>query len=251
MNKSLSRVQRDRVNQFIKVTGAPSTAAVKCLQLTDWAIEAAVDYYYGSGVSRVLLSSKIDPASLKQFFERYKDVNQDAILAEGIMQLCEDLDVSPEDVVMLIISWHMNAQSMGEFSRSEFEDGLEKLGIDSLTKLKAKLPDLRAQLNDPTAFKQIYNYAFSFSKEKEQKCLQLETAVAMWKILITPEKWSHIDSWCQFLENHHKRAVFKDTWTQFLDFIENMDSNFSNYDENGAWPYLIDEFVAWKRGKLG
>lgn len=251
MNKSLSRVQRDRVNQFIKVTGAPSTTAVKCLQLTDWAIETAVDYYYGSGISRVLVSSEIDPASLKQFFEQYKDENQDAILAEGIMQLCEDLGVSPEDVVMLIISWHMNAQLMGEFSRSEFEDGLEKLGIDSVTKLKAKLPDLRSQLNDPTAFKQIYNYAFSFSKEKEQKCLQLETAVAMWKILITREKWAHIDSWCQFLENNHKRAVFKDTWTQFLDFIENIDSNFSNYDENGAWPYLIDEFVAWKRGNLG
>ena len=240
------------MNQFVKVTGAPSTTAVKCLQLTDWAIEAAVDYYYGSGISCVFVSSDIDSTSLKQFFERYKDAEEhNVILAEGIMQLCEDLGVRPEDVVMLILSWHMNAQSMGEYSRAEFEYGLGKLGIDSLDKLKAKLPDLRAELNDPSAFKQIYNYAFSFSREKGQKCLQLDIAVAMWKLLISREKWPHIDAWCQFLENHHRRAVSKDTWSQFLDFTESADSEFSNHDENGAWPYLIDEFVAWKKSKEG
>lgn len=45
---------------------------------------------------------------------------QDAILAEGIQQLCDDLGVEPEDIVMLVISWHLQAAAMGEYSREEF-----------------------------------------------------------------------------------------------------------------------------------
>ena len=31
--------------------------------------------------------------------------------------------VSPEDVIMLVISWHLNAATMCEFSKEEFETG--------------------------------------------------------------------------------------------------------------------------------
>lgn len=42
--------------------------------------------------------------------------------------------------------------------------GLAKLGCDSLDKLKAKLPGLRAEMQDPDKFRQIYNYAYLFSR---------------------------------------------------------------------------------------
>ena len=47
-------------------------------------------------------------------------MTQDAILAEGIQQLCDDLGVEPADIVMLVISWHLQAALMGEYSREEF-----------------------------------------------------------------------------------------------------------------------------------
>lgn len=250
MSRSLTKTQREKIAQFSSVTGAPASAALDCLQLTNWALEPAVDYFYSSGISRTVSRSAINHKSLREFFEQYKDANSDVILAEGILQLCEDLNVEPEDLVMLVLSWHLKAQTMGEYTRSEFEGGMERLGVDSLDKLKAKLPRFRSELNDPSSFKEIYNYAYLFSREKGQKCVQLETALAMWQLLVTPEKWKRVGSWCEFLRQRHKRAISKDTWTQLLEFMSTIEDDFSNYDENGAWPYLIDEFVAWEKERM-
>jgi hypothetical protein len=42
--------------------------------------------------------------------------------------------------------------------------GMAKLGCDSLDKLKAKLPSLRAEMEDADKFRQIYIFAYLFSR---------------------------------------------------------------------------------------
>ena len=57
-----------------------------------------------------------------------------------------------------------------------------------------------------------------FSCEKGQKCVQLETALGMWRLLFADRGWPLLDDWCDFIETEHKRAVSRDTWVQLLDF---------------------------------
>lgn len=38
---------------------------------------------------------------------------------------------------------------------------------------------------------------------------------------------------CYPFQEHHKRPISKDSWDLMLDFVENIKSDFSNYDEEG------------------
>ena len=57
---------------------------------------------------------------------------EDAILVDGVGQLCADLGIEPTDVVMLVLAWHFQAMRMCEFTRAQFVDGLTKLGYGRL-----------------------------------------------------------------------------------------------------------------------
>ena len=62
---------------------------------------------------------------------------------------------------MLVLSWHFKAATMCEFSKEEFVSGMQRLGCDSLERLKTKLPEMRRELRDEARFRQIYDYAYA------------------------------------------------------------------------------------------
>ncbi|GJN22246.1 hypothetical protein PR202_gb09798 [Eleusine coracana subsp. coracana] len=41
----------------------------------------------------------------------------------------------------------------------------------------------------------------------------------------------------------HNKAISRDTWSQLLEFVKTIVPQLTNYDAEGAWSYLIDEFV--------
>eukprot|EP00878_Enallax_costatus_P003752 GHUV01003968.1.p1 GENE.GHUV01003968.1~~GHUV01003968.1.p1 ORF type:complete len:254 (+),score=70.65 GHUV01003968.1:404-1165(+) len=240
MNR-LNRQQKDRVTQFRSITGASDKQAIDCLRQAGWSVEGGIEVFYSMGMQP---TTTVDTRSIEQLYQKYKDPHQDMILADGISRFCDDLGVEPSDIVMLVISYHMNANIMCEYSREEWISGFTKMNVDSIDKLRSKMPELRAELRDPHRYQEVYNFAFSWAREKGQKCLQLETALAMWNLLyVDDRRWQYIDDWCEFLQKHHNRAISKDTWVQLYEFARQIKPDFSNFDEAGAWPYLMDEFV--------
>ncbi|TKS75019.1 DCN1-like protein 4 DCUN1 domain-containing protein 4 [Collichthys lucidus] len=168
----------------------------------------------------------------------------DVVGPEGMEKFCEDIGVEPENVVMLVLAWKLDAQSMGYFTLQEWLRGMGSLQCDSTERLRNSLDYLRSVLNDSTSFKLIYRYAFDFAREKDQRSLDLNTAKCMLGLLLG-KTWPLFPVFNQFLEQSKYKVINKDQWCNVLEFSRTINLDLSNYDEDGAWPVLLDEFVEW------
>jgi DCN1-like protein 1/2 len=52
----------------------------------------------------------------------------DKMTAEGIMRFLDDLSLSPESKLVLIIAWKFRAATQCEFTRDEFMSGMTDMG---------------------------------------------------------------------------------------------------------------------------
>lgn len=283
MNK-LKQNQRDRVRQFMNFTDTNEKVAIYYLSQFDWQIDVATDMYYQnpdlftrydlanssggrqhhnhhtSSSAHYLqhqhnsASSHLDRRKFEAMFVRYKGTGtEDKISIDGVESLLSDLELDPDSILVLILAWKCQAATQCEFTREEFYKGLRELGgdsIDRISKLKTCLMRAEQELNsNQNQFKDLYQFTFNYAKNLLQKSLDLELAIAYWNILLR-NRFRFLDLWVEFLQANHKRAITRDTWNLLLDFSLMIDDTMSNYDEEGAWPVLIDEFVEYSRRKL-
>ncbi|CAA6659160.1 unnamed protein product [Spirodela intermedia] len=253
----LTKKRRGEVSKSMRLTGSNDDVGFRALIEHELHLNAALDHFCIRDQIRHWLAEENSSSSSS---DSKAKPHVDMILANGIECLCRELQVDPQDIVMLVLSSHMRAATMCEFSRQEFIDGLEALGVDSLETLREKIPSLRAELKDEQIFSVIYNFAFDWAKEEGQRSMTLDTAIGMWQLLLTEKCWPLVDHWCLFLQARQEKAISRDTWTMVLEFVKAVLPPLSlslsrrwrtrwrrHYDADGAWPSLIDGFVGYLR----
>ncbi|GJJ71071.1 DCN1-like protein 4/5 [Entomortierella parvispora] len=199
----------------------------------------------------VPIKDQFDVGRCTRWFESFTGLEEDDLGNEqigpaGISKLCEDIGVSLEAVDMLVLAFHLNADTMPFFSKEEWIKGMKKLEVDSTIKLKAAMPGLVAKLKNPVDFKEFYRYIFMFVKNSEQKCMDVETACRMLETVMAGRP--HTKSFVAFLEEKKPvKVINKDQWYNFLDFSDSVSEDLTNYDGiSSAWPVLLDEYVEWR-----
>ncbi|XP_077302941.1 DCN1-like protein SCCRO4 isoform X2 [Arctopsyche grandis] len=181
------------------------------------------------------------------WFREYTTPDEPDLLGpEGMEKFCEDISVEPENVVMLVLAYKMGAKQMGYFTQEEWLKGLTDLQCDSVSKIQNKLEYLRNLLNDQHQFKAIYRYAYDFARDKEQRSLEVSTGRAMLGLLLG-RSWLLHTRFSQFLERSRYRVINRDQWCNILEFSRTVHLDLDNYDADGAWPVMLDEFVEWLR----
>jgi DCN1-like protein 1/2 len=107
---------------------------------------------------------------------------------------------------------------------------------------------------DSSLFKKVYRYAFVVGKEPSQKALSLENALIYWGMLFScpglewkSESQDWLALWISFLNEKWTRSVNRDMWNMTLEFATKTmeDETLGFWSEDGAWPSVIDTFVAW------
>lgn len=185
--------------------------------------------------------------AVNALFDNYKDAEADKIGPESLYVLFEALELDPLDISALIFAWKLNAQTPCEFTRHEFVDGLVKLGVDSMPKLKKKVHTLKTMIQDPADFRSFYMYSFNYNKPQGQRSMPVETARPLCSLLLR-DRFVHLDLWIEFLKGR-KQAITRDSFALLHDFAIIVDDEFSNYEEDGAWPVILDEFVEYAKAQ--
>lgn len=194
--------------------------------------------------------SKPSANKLNALFETYRDENEDMILAEGIEQLCKDLQVSPDEFKVLVLAWKLNAEQMCRFTRDEFMNGLKAMRVDSVKGVQNRLPEIVNEVaQNADLFKDLYRFTFRFGLDSAsgQRILPTDMAVVLWRLVFTVREPPILERWLNFLERHQMiRGIPRDTWNMFLNFSEAVDDDLSSYDDTEAWPSLFDDFVEYE-----
>ncbi|CAJ2506798.1 Uu.00g079840.m01.CDS01 [Anthostomella pinea] len=261
-----SSAQKAAIASFVSITGASERIATRFLKNAAYKLDAAIDTYFqstgSSGAGSASVANK--EAQLTKAFDSLrndKEDTKDVLGADSSMKYLQSLGVNIEDASLFIAMELFQAPSIGEIPRAGFVNGWKEAGVDAKPEAqKAHFRRLIASMpKDRELFRKVYRYTFVVGKEGDQRSLTLDNSIIYWDMLFkepgqawvgqSGTKW--LDEWSTFLRENWERSVNRDMWNQTLEFalksIE--DESLGFWNEDGAWPGVIDDFVAWYKRK--
>jgi len=182
----------------------------------------------------------------------------------------------------LILLWHLDAKDLGTIKRDQWTKAMQDSQISSLVTLRIFLGDMEGLLlttkppipqpstkankrpppydrtqyysyaRDRTAaFGKLYSALFTIAKTGQSRNIDIEIAKAFWSVLLAPLYPIMTEVVEYITEKGTYKAVNKDVWSMMLEFCKSVNPSLDNFETDGAWPTLIDDFVAWKKERSG
>jgi len=240
--------QKKSIKEFRSVTGATEKVATDLLKAQNWNLERSIDAFFNNPSSSGPKGSdkKVDNTKLSKVFDKYagttektKDIMEDEKLAEFL----NAIGVDPSGGGSLCVAYRLKCKTMGLIKRQEFLDGWKNYGADSIDTMKTSAKDIVKTLENKSDFKDFYRWLFDFVKEEgDRKTIDASVAVDMWNLVMTSH-FPLLPKWIKFLESQNQKTVSQDLWTMAFEFARDVKPDLSNYDPDGAWPAVVDEFV--------
>ncbi|KAI1865964.1 uncharacterized protein JN550_007942 [Neoarthrinium moseri] len=206
----------------------------------------------------------VSETALKNQFESLRNPSEDpvdTIGTNGSMEYLSSLGINFEDASMFVALWVLESR-IGELKKDDFVRAWKKFGVqpkleDQQTHMAVQTKFLAYQM---PLFRDVYRHAFVAGKEPDARALPVEAAITFWEVIFkdpglpwvgkqTGINW--LSLWISFLKEKWTRTVSKDMWNMTLEFAlkSRDDETLSFWSEDGAWPGVIDDFVAWYREK--
>ncbi len=135
--------------------------------------------------------------------------------------------------------------------RSEFRKACNTMRKCTIPQLRDIVPSLDPGFMDENEFKDYFKFCHKFNREGTKTFLVKEDACSLLNtVLRGTGRAPHLDHFIQFLNEgtgQDKDQIVADVWNMFLSFNMQVGLDMSGYDENAAWPLLIDDYAEWKR----
>ncbi|KAI1160863.1 Cullin binding-domain-containing protein [Nemania serpens] len=258
--------QKAAIANFVSITGASDRTASKYLKNASYKLNEAVDAFFqvngGSSGAQAAANRELQLDRLFDTLRNEREDGKDTLGADSAMSYLQSIGVGLEDASLFLAVELLQAPSIGEIPRAGFVSGWKDAGVDAKT--EAQAAHLKHLANSMTRerdlFRKAYRYAFVAGKEGEQRALSLELALLYWDTLFkkpgqswvgSSRKTDWLSEWRSFLQDNWKRSVNRDMWNQTLEFAFKSidDESLGFWSEDGAWPGVIDDFVAWYKRK--
>lgn len=207
---------------------------------------------------KVPRESMSDDAKLNKMFDSFASEDDPEIIdMDGIDKLAGQIGITDtaEDVRALVLVWKLGACTVEPLKpccikRNEFLGEMKKMRKDKIGDLAQMLPTLDPGFMESKEFKEFYRFVHKFSREEntQKKFLETEMVIALLPIVLDKNRAPHLDLFIQYLESlPPTQTITADQWDSFLGFNEVVDVTLEGFEDDGAWPLLLDEYVEWRR----
>ena len=268
--KALTPAQSKKAEQFIAVAACSSAQAARLLAHAGWNLEQAIEEFFANPPAHIeppdhqpqppeaLLDALFDDPRFEKAPAK-PGLPEQVLSQAGLLALLQAAGIPEDDEHSEhLFAWRCGAKRMGALSRDELKRGMRALGAERLEALPPLLARAREGLRDGPSFSTFYQFLYDFVKGPERRTLDVDEALALWRMWIVDNGADHahrpmtlLREFLDWLENVNKEPVTRDLWHQLLIFVCSIDEALEAYDPNDAWPVRIDEFIDWyKKEKM-